>query len=208
MAEHPSLTPLVPRILAGDQGALTELVDGALGRLVAVARRAGASPEDAEEIASDAIYRTFVRLSSLNLSMGRSKDPLFAYMAKAALQGARQRHRDGLAEQTAMAQALNVEGGAVLLLEDVERSGPVKPFWSNNPPGSDGTERKEVEQLHQFLATLDESDQLIAGISSWGGWTSKEIAEEIGMNAPAVRQRWSRLLVKFSQWYATLERTE
>ena len=58
VGEIESITSLVPDLLAGRESAIDQVVNATLRRLIVAAMRYGASREDVEEIALEAIFKT------------------------------------------------------------------------------------------------------------------------------------------------------
>lgn len=214
MAEPFGATALAPALLAGDEDALRQLLDHALPRLMRIAVSAGANPADAEDVAMDAIFASLVQLPALNFSNSRSADPLFSYMAAAAENRVHEDQRRRLRERTALAKAVGgsrVDGRLFSLEAPVhpsvttrhaDRAG--KSVWTST--SEDGSaESGRVRAMRLFLDGLNDDDRLLIELRAFSGDTWEEIAEQIGIEPAAARQRGSRLMKKAQKTLTTEE---
>lgn len=202
MEESQPLTSLVPRLSQGDEDALCLLVDRALPRLRSIAMRVGASFEDGEEVAMDAIFNTLLRLGQLSFDAATGKDPLFSYMAEAARKGAFGRRRKQRRDQAALSEvALSLppqnspDDGDSLDNLDFEPDGAAStPFTAAAAPGQ---QTKLKALWREFEAQLSEEDKLILALSAEGVLNSREIGSELGLTDATVRQRYKRIADRF-----------
>jgi RNA polymerase sigma factor (sigma-70 family) len=169
-------------------------MSGALPRLVGLVRRYGASREDSEEIAIDAILSTLARLDRVDFAVDGGKDPLFNYMAKTARHDVIQRNRRHLREtETVASVALLTSSRGSAADDPSEDDEPAAALESGRSTPTGGGASPASTYLLEFLDTLDEENKLLMRLYAEGVLTSEEIAEALGLQAAAVRKRWQRL---------------
>lgn len=200
---HRPLTGLVNDLLAGSQDAISELVDMALGPLIVVARRSGATLEDAEEIALDVIFATLRNLQNLHFDEGTGRDPLFSYMAKAAKRGVQERYRARKRELAALARAANIDPpSSQQTLAETDQG---KSIWSSPPVDPDSIDSEDIALVRVLMAELNDIDRLIAEFRSQTVLTWEEIAAELGIKSAAARKRWERVCRRFRNLHSGKE---
>ncbi len=202
VGEIESITSLVPDLLAGRESAIDQVVNAALRRLIVAAMRYGASREDAEEIALEAIFKTSRRLKEISFTRAGGKDPLFNYMVKAVRNATIERHRAKVRERGVLedlgANLVTDRARAAARFQSVDSdddAGALDPDEPQTPSlySSGEAASPEVVAMREFLQTLSEQDRLILQLQAEGVMTSKEIGEQVGLNDAAVRQRVKRL---------------
>jgi len=198
--QDPTLTSLVPGLLAGEDEAIEQLAAAALPRLQRIAARYGA--EDPEQIALDVLVRTLSRLPALDFGQGTGRDPLFSYMAKATVLRVKELYRRQEAERKHLERLGNylLPGAGYLGHLDPARSG--RPVWAADSlepeqPSTDGV-------VPDLLSTLDDQDRLLLQLRTFSTMTWDEIATEVGLTSPNARQRYGRLVKRVRETLATL----
>lgn len=206
MGTRPRLTHLVPKLLANDQAALEQFVDGALRSLLALAVGSWKVPlEDAEEGALEAITATLTQLPKLVLDDQSGRDPLFGYLATAMRRAVLRQLRDRQREQKALSRLMNSESKGPMTILSAEGEPAGRIIWACDSATADGTRGEDVERLNAFLASLSDQDLLILELRAHTKLTWEEIAEELGTNSAHVRQRWHRIRERADRSWRNLE---
>jgi RNA polymerase sigma factor (sigma-70 family) len=192
------LTSLVSGLRQKAETAVESLVTVALPRLVRLAMRYGASREDAEDIALDAIVETLARLDKLEFEGAVGTDPLYNYLARAAHNGALMLHRARSRENAALASVASEALGGIR-----RRGSSMEPGEDDDPADdeADLTSRSEaavtpspqILQLREYMSTLSEQDRLLLLLHAEEVLSSAEIGDVVGLEPANVRQRVSRL---------------
>ena len=189
-----SLTDLAPLLRNRDEHAIKQFVDSSSRRLLGIARRIGASPEDAEEIALYVIEYTLRNLSRLDFSASKAKDPLFSYMAKSTKIKTFERRRDRQRESDAIARAANLSttGAAV----GIQESDKGRSIWAGGDD-SDVPPDADLAKVNALLEQLDPTDRMVVFYRTETNLTSTEIGKELNMSPSAIRKRWQRVVDRF-----------
>ena len=181
------------------------LVEGVTPRLIQILRYHGASPEDAEEAAQEALINCHLRLESLDLEGGPGKDPFFNYLITAARNAEKYRHRRDVKRGRGTGQIESLDERRSIKVGDHAREADPEDeaaddSWDSAHQGNASSEDPRLAKLREFLDTLSPEDMLMLQWDAEDALTSKEIGLEVGLKAANVRQRVRRLHRRFEDY--------
>lgn len=186
------------------------LVEQATPRLIAIVRRDGASIEDAEDAAQEAIFNSLRRLAELKFDGVPGKDPFFNYLVRAARNYIFDKHRvdEQRGRLPSQIQSLDerqavVPAGGGLDEPDTDDDANAHQAEIEEPvvAAQDG----RVQFIKDFLDALSPEDQLMLQLDAEDVLTSGEIGLEVGLRGDTVRQRVRRLHQRFRAYVADKE---
>lgn len=175
MASHADETDvmLVAAMAGGDRAALGRLYDRHAGTMLAIGVRMMGSRESAEDLLHDVLLEAWKRAADFDAGRGSVRGWLMLRMRSRALDRLRSRKR----ARTVSSEDQKVE----------EKAAPV---------GEDPALSPDRAQVVRQLGALPENQRAVLELAYFGGLSSSQIAERLGVPAGTVKSRTAAALRK------------
>lgn len=173
---------LLARLRAGEERAFEELIGGAGGRMLAVARRLLTREEDAQDAVQDAFLSAFRSLDKFD---GRAQLTTWLHRitVNACLMKLRSQRRRGRAERS-------IDEFLPRFLDDGHQQNPASA-WS--PPGPSALEQAELrDHVRAKIAELPEAYRVVLQLRDIEELDTEATAEYLGISPAAVKTRLHR----------------